>query len=151
MHHSAAVAGLLATTGLWPLAARAQSAAANAWNKAAFDANSLADVARALGGGRPTPSNDVWLTAPDIAENGTVVPIGFGARVPGPHRVALLIEKNPTKLIAVFEPTEFVESNFSLRTKMSESSNVYAVALLPDGRALFAQKDVRVTLGGCGV
>jgi cytochrome c551/c552 len=67
---SAQVAGLLAAAGLLPATAHA------AWNQAAFDAKTLADVAKALGGSAPAESKDVSITGPDIAENGAVVPVG---------------------------------------------------------------------------
>jgi sulfur-oxidizing protein SoxY len=53
-------------------------------------------------------------------------------------------------LVAAFEVSDRVEANFAIRSKMAESSNVYAVALLRDGKAFFAKKEVKVTLGGCG-
>jgi hypothetical protein len=61
-----------------------------------------------------------------------------------------LVEKNPSMLAASFDPTDDVEANFSTRVKMGQSSDVYAVALTADGKALFAKKEVKVTLGGCG-
>jgi sulfur-oxidizing protein SoxY len=141
---SAAVAAALAAAGLLP--ARAQSA----WNKGAFDAKSIDDVVRALGTSRPVESKDVTLTAPDIAENGAVVPVAASTAVPGAKSIAFLIEKNPTTLAGVFEFSDAVDAAVSTRVKMAQTSNVYAVALLPDGRALYAKKEVKVTLGGCG-
>ena len=141
---SAAVAAALAAAGLLP--ARAQSA----WNKAAFDAKAVDDVMKALGAARPVESKDVSLTAPDIAENGAVVPIAASTALPGAKSIAFLIEKNPTTLAAVFDFGDAVETAVSTRVKMAQTSNVYAVALLADGRALYARKEVKVTLGGCG-
>ncbi|MFM2121424.1 MAG: hypothetical protein RL722_2892, partial [Pseudomonadota bacterium] len=46
--------------------------------------------------------------------------------------------------------TDAVEASFSTRVKMGQSSNVYAVAIMADGKALFAGKEIKVTLGGCG-
>ncbi len=139
----AVVAGLLAATGLFPRYARA------AVNKAAFDARSLADVARAYGAAVPVESRDIILSAPDVAENGAAVQVAITATMPGVRRLLLLVEKNPAPLVAMFNLTDAVDANLTLRTKMSESSPVYAVAILADGRALFARKDVKVTLGGC--
>ncbi len=62
----------------------------------------------------------------------------------------MLVEKNPSALIAVFNLTDSVDANISTRAKMGQSSDVYAVAIMNDGRALFAKKEVKVTLGGCG-
>ena len=75
--HSATVAGLLATAGLLPQTALA------AWPQAAFDAKTLADAVKALGGGAPAESKDVTLTGPDIAENGAVVPVGCASALCG--------------------------------------------------------------------
>lgn len=144
LSRSAALAGLLAGAGLLPQTAQA------AWAQAAFEAKSMADAIKALGGGAPAESKDVTLTGPDIAENGAVVPLGCACAVPGVKRMLLLVEKNPNALAAAFDVSDAVEASFSTRVKMGQSSNVYAVAMMGDGKVLFAQKEVKVTLGGCG-
>jgi len=144
LSRGAVVAGLLAGAGLLPRAAQA------AWPQAAFDAKSMAEAVKALGGGAPAESKDVMLTGPDIAENGAVVPLGCACALPGVKRLLLLVEKNPNVLSAVFDVSDSVEANFSTRVKMGQSSNVYAVAMMGDGKVLYAQKEVKVTLGGCG-
>ena len=143
LQHTAAVAGLLAGTGLFPQYAFA-------FNKNAFDAKNIADVVKALGGSAPVASKDVSLTAPDIAENGAVVPMGAATTLAGVKHLLILVEKNPSALVAVFNVTDSVDANFSTRAKMGQSSDVYAVAITNDGKALFAKKEVKVTLGGCG-
>jgi sulfur-oxidizing protein SoxY len=95
-------------------------------------------------------SKDVTITAPDIAENGAVVPVGAATALPGVKRLLLLVEKNPAVLSAAFEVSDAVDANFSTRVKMGQSSNVYAIAVMTDGRLLYAAKEVKVTLGGCG-
>ena len=90
------------------------------------------------------------ITGPDIAENGAVVPVGAACGLAGVSKLALLVEKNPSVLAAAFNVTDAVEANFNTRVKMGQSSNVYAVAMMADGRVLFAQKEIKVTLGGCG-
>jgi sulfur-oxidizing protein SoxY len=144
LKQSARLAALLAAAGLLPAAAQA------AYEARAFDAKSLADVMAALGGSTPAESKDVTLTAPDIAENGAVVPLGAATTLPGVKRLMLLVEKNPAMLAAMFDVTDSVEPNVSTRVKMSQSSNVYAVAMTNDGKVFYAVKDVKVTLGGCG-
>ena len=143
LKQSAVVAGLLATTGLFPQYAFA-------FNNAAFEAKSLADVLKALGAGAPVASKDVVIGGPDIAENGAVVPLSASTSLPGVKQILILVEKNPSALIAVFNVTDSVEASFSTRAKMGQSSDVYAVAVMADGKALFAKKEVKVTLGGCG-
>jgi len=142
---AARVAALLAGTGLLPATAWAA-----AWDKAAFEAKSLADVVKAFGGQAPAANAAVSVSGPDIAENGAVVPVGCATTLPGVKRLALLVEKNPNVLAAAFDVTDAVEPSFSTRVKMGQSSNVYAVAFMGDGRVLFAHKEIKVTLGGCG-
>ena len=79
-----------------------------------------------------------------------MVPLAASTTLPGVMRLAFLVEKNPNTLAAVFELTDAVESSVSTRIKMGQTSNVFAVAMLADARVLFAQKEVKVTLGGCG-
>ncbi|MBX3634264.1 MAG: thiosulfate oxidation carrier protein SoxY [Rubrivivax sp.] len=141
---SAQVAGLLAGAGLLPATAQA------AWNKAAFEAKNLADAAKALGSGAPAESKDVTITGPDIAENGAVVPVGAATTLAGVKQLLLLVEKNPNVLAAVFDVSDAVEPAFNTRVKMGQSSNVFAVAVMNDGRTLYAVKEIKVTLGGCG-
>ncbi|HSC00297.1 MAG TPA: thiosulfate oxidation carrier protein SoxY [Burkholderiaceae bacterium] len=141
---AAAVTGIMASAGLLPTAAQA------AWSQAAFEAKNMADAVKALGGAAPAESKDVTLTGPDIAENGAVVPLACGCALPGVKRLALLVEKNPNTLAAVFDVSDTVEASFATRVKMGQSSNVFAVAMMADGKVLYAQKDVKVTLGGCG-
>lgn len=145
--HSAKVAAMLASLGMLPSLAQAQAAA---YNSAAFDAKNMADLAKALGGSAPAESKDVTVTGPDIAENGAVVPIGAASSLPGVKRLLILIEKNPSLMAAMFDVTDAIETNLATRVKMGQSSNVYAVAVMADGKMLFAQKEVKVTLGGCG-
>ena len=140
--HTGAVVALMATAGLIPQIAFAQ---ANA-----FDAKSLADVIKALGGGAPTISADIILTAADIAENGAVVPLGVSTTLPGVKKLLLLVEKNPSALAASFNVNDAVDASINTSVKMGQSSNVYGVAMMNDGRVLYAQKEVKVTLGGCG-
>ncbi|MFN9774259.1 MAG: thiosulfate oxidation carrier protein SoxY [Burkholderiales bacterium] len=145
---SARVAAALAAAGWLPNVAFAQSA--GAWNKAAFEAKTVAELMKAMGASAPAESKDVTLTAPDIAENGAVVPIGVATTAAGVKQLLVLVEKNPNTLAAFFDVTDAVEPSFSTRVKMGQSSDVYAVAITADGKALFAKKEVKVTLGGCG-
>jgi sulfur-oxidizing protein SoxY len=147
LSHSAKVAAMLAAAGLLPGIANAQ---AGGWNAAAFEAKNMADLMKALGAGAPVESRDVTVTGPDIAENGAVVPVGAATTLPGVKRLLLLVEKNPNMLTSMFEVTDAVEPNISTRVKMGQSSDVYAVAMMNDGKVLFAKKEVKVTLGGCG-
>jgi sulfur-oxidizing protein SoxY len=141
---SGQVAALLAGAGLLPAQAQA------AWNANAFEIKTMAELAKALGGSAPAESKDVTVTGPDIAENGAVVPVGASTTLAGVKRLMLLVEKNPSVLAASFDVSDAVDAAFTTRVKMGQSSNVMAVALMNDNRVLFAVKEVKVTLGGCG-
>ena len=147
LSRSAQVAGMLAALGMFPNLADAQAAG---YNSPAFEAKSMADLMKALGGSAPVESKDVTITGPDIAENGAVVPVGASTALPGVKRMLLLVEKNPSMLSAMFDVTDAVDANFLTRVKMGQSSNVFAVAMMANGRVLYAAKEVKVTLGGCG-
>ena len=143
LKQSAVVAGLLASAG-FPQFAQA------AFNKTAFDAKTVQDAVKAAGGGAVAESKDVTITGPDIAENGAVVPLGVSTSLSGVKQLLILVQKNPSTLVALFHVSDAVDANFSTRAKMGQSSDVYAVAIMADGKALYAKKEVKVTLGGCG-
>ena len=119
------------------------------WNKAAFEAKNMADTLKALGATTPADSKDVQLTAPDIAENGAVVPIGVASTLPNVTMVAIMIEKNPSTLAASFTLPAGTEPNIQTRVKMGQTSNIYAL-VKSDGKFFMATKEIKVTLGGCG-
>jgi len=127
-----------------------EALAADAWNKAAFEAKSMDETMKAMGGGAPAQSKDiVFFQTPDIAENGAVVPIGVTSSIPKTESIAILVEKNPNMLTAVFDIPAGTEPSLSTRVKMGQSSNVYAV-VKADGKFYMASKEIKVTLGGCG-
>ena len=144
LKQGALMAGLLAA-GLLPSAAQAE-----AISKTAFDAKTLDELYKSLGLAKPVESKEVTITAPDIAENGAVVPVTVSSGAANVVRMLVLVEKNPNVLPASFDVSPTVEAAFQTRVKMGQTSNVYAVAITADKKVLFAQKEVKVTLGGCG-
>ena len=125
-------------------------AAAQAWNKTAFEAKAVDETVKALGGGTPAQSKDItFVSTPDIAENGAVVPIGIASAIPKTEAIAILIEKNPNVLAASFDIPPGTDPSISTRVKMGQSSNVYAL-VKADGKYYVASKEIKVTLGGCG-
>ncbi len=126
------------------------AAAADAWNKAAFETHSLDDTMKALGGGAPAQSKDItFFSTPDIAENGAVVPIGITSNVPKTESIAILVEKNPNTLAAMFDIPAGTEPSLSTRIKMGQTSNVFAL-VKAEGKYYYTSKEIKVTLGGCG-
>ena len=126
-----------------------QAIAQSAWNKAAFEAKSIPEALKLLGGGDAAKSADIQLQAPDIAENGAVVPVNITSKIGKTEQIAILIEKNPNMLAASFDILPGSEPMVSTRVKMSQTSNVYAL-VKADGKYFTAVKEVKVTLGGCG-
>jgi sulfur-oxidizing protein SoxY len=126
------------------------AAAQAAWNKAAFETHAMDETLKALGATPPSPSKDiVFVSTPDIAENGAVVPVGITSNIPKTESIAILIEKNPNMLTAVFDIPPGTEPALSTRVKMGQTSNVFAL-VKADGKYYVASKEIKVTLGGCG-
>lgn len=127
-----------------------RDAAAQNWNKSAFETHSVDETLKVLNGGTPAQSKDiVFFSTPDIAENGAVVPIGITSSIPKTESVAILVEKNPNTLAAVFDIPAGTDPSLSTRIKMGQTSNVYAL-VKADGKYYVASKEIKVTLGGCG-
>ncbi len=137
------LAALSAAGFLVPKAALAE------WNKAAFEGKSVADAMKALGATSATTSADVQIIASDIAENGAVVPVQVISRLANTQQIAILVEKNPNVLAAVFDVGPDLAADFTTRVKMAESSNVVVLVKTAGGFAT-ATKEIKVTLGGCG-
>ncbi len=127
----------------------APEVAAQPWNRAAFDARTVKEALEALGAKDAAPGGDIVITAPELAENGAVVPITITSKVPGTESIALLVDKNPNALSAVFTLPAGTLPDVHTRVKMAETSNVVAM-VRAGGRVVFAMKEVKVTLGGCG-
>ena len=137
-----AVIGLMASTGLISQAQAAE------WNKMAFEGKNLDEVLKAFGGTTAEKSGEVSLNAPDIAENGAVVPVGVSTSLKATE-IAIVVEKNPNALAAHFSLPAGAEPFVTTRVKMGQTSNVLAL-VKADGKWFVASKEVKVTLGGCG-
>ncbi|MBI3370509.1 MAG: thiosulfate oxidation carrier protein SoxY [Betaproteobacteria bacterium] len=126
-----------------------QQARAAGWNKDAFGAKTPADALKGIGAANTSESKDILIDAPQIAENGGVVPIEITSTVPGTRSIAVLIEKNPFPLAGKFDFKEGAVPFVKLNVKIGESSNVRVVAEA-GGKFYVAVKEVKVTIGGCG-
>jgi len=137
---------LLGALGAWlakPLAAAA------AWNENAFGAKTPQDALKGIGAANPVPSKDIAIDAPQIAENGAVVPIEITSNIPGTTSIAVVLEKNPFPLAAKFDFKEGALPYVKLNVKMAETADVRVVAAA-GGRQYSATREVKVTIGGCG-
>jgi sulfur-oxidizing protein SoxY len=119
------------------------------WNKSAFEAKSVDDALKGLGASAATETADILIKAPDIAENGAVVPIEITSKIAGTSSIAVMAEKNPQPLAADFNLANGAEGYVSFRIKMGQTSNV-KVLVAANGKFYTAQKEVKVTIGGCG-
>ena len=134
---------LLALAIARPLAALA------AWNKEAFSAKTPGDALKGLGIGNAAPSKDLQIEAPEIAENGAVVPIEISSAIAGTSALVVMIEKNPFPLTARFDFKEGALPFVKLNVKMGETSDVRVLAEAA-GKYYSATKEIKVTIGGCG-
>jgi sulfur-oxidizing protein SoxY len=137
------------TMGLVSGLVRSSNALAAQWNSAGFESKAMADALKALGAGKPVESRDIVITAPDIAENGAVVPVAVTSKIPNTQQISIIAEKNPRPLMATFDVSNGSEGYISTRLKLGETSNVWAV-VKADGNFFAAKKEVKITVGGCG-
>ena len=121
-----------------------------AWNESAFHAKSVDEAIKAAAGTPVTePSDKITIKAPDIAENGAVVPVSVVADMDGVDSITLLVEKNATPLSAIFHLPKGTLPDVSTRVKMGKTGDVIAV-VKAGGKLYSARKGVKVTIGGCG-
>ena len=120
-----------------------------AWNKDAFGQKTLAEAVKSLGAVAAADSKDIVIDAPQIAENGAVVPVEITSNLPNTKSIVVLIEKNPFPLAAKFDFLEGAVPFVKVNVKMGESSNVRVLAEA-GGKYYAAVREVKVTIGGCG-
>ncbi len=144
---SAAAGALGVAVGAGLITPRAVLAA---WPKAAFEATDVnAAVKGTLGSDAMTDSGDIALKAPEIAENGAVVPITVTSKIAGTEAISILIPGNPTPLTATFNMGSGASGFVSTRVKMSKTSDVLVV-VKAGGKLYSSKQEVKVTIGGCG-
>ena len=120
-----------------------------AWPKEAFEAKSVADAMKGIAGSDQTASGDIQIKAPDIAENGAVVPVTVSTGMSGVESISILATQNATPLTSSYMLSGGAEPFISTRIKMGKTSNVVAV-VKAGGKLYSAEKEVKVTIGGCG-
>ncbi len=138
----------LAAFGLAVLVTPLRALAA-VWNKPAFESAQMDGALRGLGIVQAGPTRDVVLIAPDMAENGAIVQVEVESRIPNTEAIALLVEKNPTPLIANFMFSNGADPYVITRIKMAETSELKAI-VKAGGQYYTVSRKVEVALGGCG-
>jgi sulfur-oxidizing protein SoxY len=143
--------GAVALVGLGnlPFLPSAFAAANDKYPEDAFKAKSEADAIKALYGKSPEPSDKVKMDAPEIAENGAVVPIAVSTTLADVTSIAFLVSENPVALVASYKIPAGTLPNVANRIKMAKTSNVIVV-VEAGGKLYSANKEVKVTVGGCG-
>jgi len=121
-----------------------------AWSKAAFDATEVSAALSALYGSSDAEGSDkIKIKAPDIAENGSVVPVSVNTDIADVESMSIIAEKNANPLAANFVLGPGAEGYVSTRIKMGKTANVTAVVKAGD-KLYSTSKEVKVTIGGCG-
>ena len=123
---------------------------ASAWPEPAFASKAASNALTELyGTDQTTASSAISLGAPEIAENGAVVPISVETSLENVQSVSIVVEKNPRPLAVSFDIPPGTLPNVACRIKMGQTSQVMAVVKTDSG--LFStSKEVKVTIGGCG-
>lgn len=119
------------------------------WSRGAFTATSLNEALKAHGNAGSAESRDIVFTAPEIAENGAQVVLEITSNIPGSQTISLFVERNPMPLAASFNFANGALPQVRVPLKMAESTRVRAVVKTVDGKLWHAQREVKVTLGGC--
>ncbi len=119
------------------------------WNTLAFTTKDLSEAISNAGYAGATDSSDIVIKAPDIAENGAVVPVSATCNIPGTTSMAIFVEKNPAPMIADFAFSNGAEPYISTRIKMAKTS-VVRVSVKAGGKNYTNSREVKVTIGGCG-
>ena len=131
------------------LAAAIPAAQAGGWSKDLFEAKTVEEAFKAAGISGTEQSADLTLKAPEIAENGAVVPVDVSTRIPGATAIILIADKNPLPVLARFDLAPGAPADVSARVKLGQTSKVRAI-VLAGGKAFSVEKEVKVTVGGCG-
>lgn len=136
--------GVIASTGLL-IPGRVMAA----YPKAAFESKEVdGAISAAMGSSETTDSGDIKIKAPEIAENGAVVPIQITSSIAGTETISLIVANNPSPMAAIFN-LHGSEAFASIRVKMIKSSDIIAV-VKAGGSLHAARQEVKVTIGGCG-
>jgi sulfur-oxidizing protein SoxY len=144
-------AGLAALIGLGQIGfgLPAAKAGTDKYPEDAFKQKSDADAIKALYGRSADASDQIKLDAPEIAENGGVVPIAVMTTLPRVTSISFLVSENPNALAASYVIPEGTVPSVANRLKMAKTSNVIAI-VEANGKLYSATKEVKVTVGGCG-
>lgn len=140
--------GLLALFGGAALLRPGQALAE--WNQKGFTSKAVDEALASLGATNPEENSIfIRLTVPEIAENGAVVPVGISSSLSNVEQIAIMVDKNPNVLAAVFNIPQGTAAEVTTRVKMGRTAQVVAL-VKADGKFYRTSREVKVTAGGCG-
>jgi sulfur-oxidizing protein SoxY len=145
----AAVVALAGLAGIRFGLAPALAAANDKYPDAAFKVKGADGAIEALYGRTAEKSDKVKMDAPEIAENGAVVPIAVTTTLADVTSISILVAENPNALAASYVIPAGTMPSVANRLKMAKTSNVIAI-VEAGGKLYSASKEVKVTVGGCG-
>lgn len=119
------------------------------WQRDAFTATTFAGALKAHAAASSTESRDIVMTAPDVAENGAQVVVEIASNLPGSQSISVFAEKNPMPLAASVQFANGALPQLRIPLKLAETMRVRAVVKTADGKIWHAQREIKVTLGGC--
>ena len=121
------------------------------WKETLFSHMKLDELLNSLTNSTtPIPSQDIHIKAPEIAENGAVVPITVNASIDNVTSISIIVDNNPSPLTSSFNINPQLEAYVSTRVKMAKSSNIIALVGTNNSEYFTASKNIKVTIGGCG-
>ena len=121
-----------------------------AWPEKSFDIKDLTEsVSSVYGHSNLEESSKVRLKAPEIAENGAIVPINVSTTLDNVDSIMIFVENNPQPLSSGYKLTSLSEPSIGTRLKMGKTSNVMAAVKSGD-KVYTSTQEVKVTIGGCG-
>ncbi len=121
------------------------------WPKDLFHSKNSDNLIKLIMDGADTIDTDsIIIKAPEIAENGAVVPISVDTKIENVKNIAILVDNNPSPLTSTFEINPQLEAYVSTRVKMAKSSNIIALVATKNNEFYTASKSIKVTIGGCG-
>jgi len=120
-----------------------------AWPETAFAAKGIDEAVDSLfGSGTLMESSDIKIKAPEIAENGAVVPITISTGMAA-ESISVFIAENPSPLACSFALGGSTLGFISTRVKMGKTSDLVTV-VKSGGKLYSTKKTIKVTIGGCG-
>ena len=121
------------------------------WKESLFTHMDLNDLLSSLtNNNAPKESENIHIKAPEIAENGAVVPVSVNTSIEDVTSISIIVDNNPSPLTSSFNINSQLEAYVSTRVKMAKSSNIIALVSTKDNKFFTASKGIKVTIGGCG-